>query len=137
MLLAFLIRDEDEWEAWKQGIESVQGKSVVHVSDKEPVMVGRGEGGERAEAVDEVEAFDSDDDVEDDEERDQVKVEKDEEEAEEEEEEEEGDGVKVKGVKVVEAVEDDEDEEVPVASKDMKTPEGEKKVEVEVRRAAV
>ncbi|TGZ83328.1 hypothetical protein EX30DRAFT_362821 [Ascodesmis nigricans] len=127
MLLAFLIHDLEEWNYWKEHIEKVQGKSVVHVSDKEPILVSQGEGGERAEAVDEVEAFDTEDE---DEHSDPVKIERDEDDADEEEEEEEGGGVKLKGVKVVEAV-DDDDEEL-TRSNELGQPK-EKNLAVEVR----
>lgn len=63
MLLAFLITTEEDFKHWKVGVESVQGKSVVHVYDKEPVMVDSF--GERSEALDEVEPFDTDDEDED------------------------------------------------------------------------
>ncbi|KAF9731438.1 cysteine protease atg4 [Paraphaeosphaeria minitans] len=56
MLITFLIRDEDEYEQWKEGVVSVQGKSIVHISDAEPPPRGQ----ERAGAVDEVESFDED-----------------------------------------------------------------------------
>lgn len=54
MLIAFLIRDEDDYEDWKEGIVSVQGKCIVHVSQIEPAPRGQ----EREGAVDEVESFD-------------------------------------------------------------------------------
>ncbi|KAF1956569.1 autophagy-related protein-like protein 4 [Byssothecium circinans] len=54
MLLAFLIRDEQDLEDWKDGVISVQGKCIVHVSAAEPAPRGQ----ERAGAVDEVESFD-------------------------------------------------------------------------------
>lgn len=56
MLLAFLITSEEDYEEWKQGVQSVQGKSVVHVQDKEPAPRGQ----EREAAVDEVESLDED-----------------------------------------------------------------------------
>jgi cysteine protease ATG4 len=54
MLLAFLVTSEHDFVAWKDGIQSVQGKSVVHVQDEEPAPRGQ----ERAGAVDEVESWD-------------------------------------------------------------------------------
>lgn len=54
MLIAFLIRDEQDFDEWKEGVVSVQGKCIVHVSKTEPPR--RGE--EREGAVDEVESFD-------------------------------------------------------------------------------
>ena len=56
MLIAFLIRNEEEYEEWKKGVVSVQGKAIVHISDAEPPPRGQ----ERAGAVDEVESFDED-----------------------------------------------------------------------------
>lgn len=54
MLIAFLIRDAQEFEQWKEGVVSVQGKCIVHVSKTEPPPRGQ----ERESAVDEVESFD-------------------------------------------------------------------------------
>lgn len=62
MLIAFLIRDEDDFEQWKEGVVSVQGKCIVHVSKSEP----QPRGVEREDAVDEVESFDERDDDDDD-----------------------------------------------------------------------
>lgn len=56
MLIAFLIRSEEDYEEWKQGVVSVQGKAIVHISKAEPPPRGQ----ERVEAVDEVESFDED-----------------------------------------------------------------------------
>ncbi|KAF1977137.1 autophagy-related protein-like protein 4 [Bimuria novae-zelandiae CBS 107.79] len=56
MLIAFLIRSEVEYEEWKKGVMSVQGKAIVHTSEAEPPPRGQ----ERAGAVDEVESFDED-----------------------------------------------------------------------------
>ena len=58
MLIAFLFNDEDDWRQWRQQIQSMPGKSIVHVSDSEPVA--HGIGAHRDGAVDEVEAFDDD-----------------------------------------------------------------------------
>lgn len=60
MLIAFLIRDENDWKEWRQSVQEVQGKAVIHVADKEPPL--RGLGTEREGAIDEVETFDDDDD---------------------------------------------------------------------------
>lgn len=57
MLIAFLIRDEEDWKRWREGVVSVQGKAVVSVSDEEPTLHGT----PRAAAIDEVESFDDDD----------------------------------------------------------------------------
>ncbi|KAF2100062.1 putative cysteine protease atg4 [Rhizodiscina lignyota] len=61
MLIAFLIRDENDWRAWRAGVAQVQGKSIVHVTDMEPSVHGLGE--VRASAVDEVETFDDDEET--------------------------------------------------------------------------
>lgn len=60
MLIGFLIRDEDDWYSWKRNVLEVQGKPIIHVSDKEPSAAG--EGVERQGAVDEVEVLDDEDD---------------------------------------------------------------------------
>lgn len=60
MLIAFLIRDEDDWRHWRQGVQEVQGKAVIHVADREPALSV-----ERDGAIDEVETFDDDDDDDD------------------------------------------------------------------------
>jgi cysteine protease ATG4 len=54
MLLAFLVTSEDDYQNWREGVQSVQGKCVVHVQDKEPAPRGQ----EREGAVDEVESWD-------------------------------------------------------------------------------
>jgi cysteine protease ATG4 len=56
MLLAFIIRDEQDLDDWKKGVIDVQGKCIVHVSATEPAPRGQ----ERPEAIDEVESFDED-----------------------------------------------------------------------------
>jgi cysteine protease ATG4 len=63
MLIAFLIRDEDDWKDWRTSVACVQGKPIIHVSDKEPKHLESGGSG-RAGAVDEVESFDGLDDDE-------------------------------------------------------------------------
>lgn len=60
MLIGFLIRDEEDWRNWRQAIQNVPGKAVIHIADKAPALHGLGI--ERDSAVDEVEAFDDDDD---------------------------------------------------------------------------
>ena len=60
MLLAFLIRNEEDWKAWRRSVSQVPGKAVIHVADVQPALHGHGV--ERKSAVDEVEAFDDDDD---------------------------------------------------------------------------
>ncbi|RMZ79596.1 hypothetical protein DV737_g3299, partial [Chaetothyriales sp. CBS 132003] len=57
MLIGFLIRDEDDWQDWKQRVKNVKGKGIVHVYDKEPPHTSglrAGEGKEREGAVDEI-----------------------------------------------------------------------------------
>jgi cysteine protease ATG4 len=60
MLIGFLLRDEEDWNAWKKGIKDVAGTTIVHVADKEPKHSGHGI--ERDGAIDEVETFDTEDD---------------------------------------------------------------------------
>ncbi|KAL8674776.1 MAG: hypothetical protein Q9168_000860 [Polycauliona sp. 1 TL-2023] len=61
MLLGFLIRDRDDWDDWRRRVTEVEGKPVVHVADKEPMMM-IGQVAERPGAVDEVEALDDEED---------------------------------------------------------------------------
>jgi cysteine protease ATG4 len=58
MLIGFLIKDEDDWENWKQRVCSVPGKPIIHVSNDEASLFGPSS--EREGAVDEVEALDED-----------------------------------------------------------------------------
>ena len=60
MLIAFLIRDKEDWRNWRVAINHCQGKAVVRVADTEHAF--HGEGAERPGAVDEVESIDDDDD---------------------------------------------------------------------------
>lgn len=64
MLIAFLIKDEDDWRAWRAAIEGGSGKAIVHVADEEPAQHGAGSGSgyERAEALDEVTTIDDEED---------------------------------------------------------------------------
>ena len=64
MLMSFLIRDEADWEDFKQRINDVRGKKIVNIYPKEPPVPGQTT--ERKEAVDEVETFDDEDDELDD-----------------------------------------------------------------------
>ncbi|KKY35346.1 putative cysteine protease atg4 [Diaporthe ampelina] len=59
MLIGFLIRDEDDWDAWKDSVKYVQGKAVIRVSEHDPA---RGLPMEREGAIDEVETLSDDDD---------------------------------------------------------------------------
>lgn len=54
MLLSFLVTSEADYENWKEGVQSVQGKCIVHVQDRQPLPRGQ----ERDAAVDEVESWD-------------------------------------------------------------------------------
>ncbi|PGG96997.1 hypothetical protein GX51_07546 [Blastomyces parvus] len=71
MLIGFLIRDEEDWNNWKQNVRgggaamAGNGKAIIHVFEKERSPFG-GHGSEREGAVDEVEALDSYDDDDDD-----------------------------------------------------------------------
>ncbi|KAL8706826.1 MAG: hypothetical protein Q9201_000165 [Fulgogasparrea decipioides] len=58
MLIGFLIRDREDWHKWRKSVTEVQGKSVIHVADKEPLM--NGQGPEHHSAVEDVETFDED-----------------------------------------------------------------------------
>ncbi|KAL8998437.1 MAG: hypothetical protein Q9169_002474 [Polycauliona sp. 2 TL-2023] len=60
MLIGFLIRDKDDWDDWRRRVTEVEGKPVVHVADKEPMIIGQV--AERPGAVDEVETLDDDED---------------------------------------------------------------------------
>lgn len=59
MLIGFLIKDEDDWDTWKDNVKYVQGKAIISVADHDPA---RGSPLEREEAVDEVETLSDDDD---------------------------------------------------------------------------
>lgn len=65
MLLAFLIKDEEDWKDFRQRIDKTTGKCIVHVHDRSPPVPGISE--ERAEAVDEVSTFDDDEEEEEEE----------------------------------------------------------------------
>lgn len=60
MLLGFLIRDEDDWEDWKKSVKHVQGKAVIHVTDTDPLNIGRMPG--QRSIIDEVESLSENDD---------------------------------------------------------------------------
>ena len=57
MLIAFLIKDEEDWKNWRRTIGTASGKPVVHVADEEPSLHGHG-GAVRKSAVDDVETID-------------------------------------------------------------------------------
>lgn len=55
MLLGFLIRSREEFDEWRAAVESVEGKAIIHVHEREPKYAL---GVERPGAVDEVETWD-------------------------------------------------------------------------------
>jgi cysteine protease ATG4 len=57
MLMGFLIRDEADWQSWRQGISSVSGKTIIHIADREGLHHRMSV--ERDGAIDEVETFDT------------------------------------------------------------------------------
>lgn len=59
MLIGFLIRDKQDWHDWRRSVTGVQGKPVVHVTDREPVMENRD--ADRQSAVYDVETLDDED----------------------------------------------------------------------------
>ncbi|KAJ4255071.1 Cysteine protease atg4 [Fusarium torreyae] len=59
MLIGFLIRSEDDWHNWKRCVKHVQGKSIIHVAERNAVLGGSSEG--RESAIDEVETLSDDD----------------------------------------------------------------------------
>lgn len=65
MLMAFLIRDRDDWEDWRKNVTQTAGKPIIHISDH-AVKLDGGPGSERGSAVDEVEVLEEDDDEDDD-----------------------------------------------------------------------
>ncbi|MCJ1288376.1 Cysteine protease atg4 [Xylographa opegraphella] len=56
MLVAFLIRDQTDWQKWRQAVGETKGKPIIHVADSEPAY--QGHPAERADAVVEVQSFD-------------------------------------------------------------------------------
>jgi len=59
MLIGFLIRSEEDWQDWKRSVKHVQGKSIIHVAQRNAVHGGSSEG--REGAIDEVETLSDDD----------------------------------------------------------------------------
>lgn len=55
MLLGFLVRNREDFDAWRAAVEGVSGKAIIHVHEREPRYAL---GAERSEAVDEVETWD-------------------------------------------------------------------------------
>ncbi|KAL9615510.1 MAG: hypothetical protein Q9167_000023 [Letrouitia subvulpina] len=60
MLIAFLIRDMDDWKTWREAITKSPGKPIIHIADKEPDM--HIQGAEKENAIDDVEVFDENED---------------------------------------------------------------------------
>jgi cysteine protease ATG4 len=58
MLIAFLVKDEDDFNRWKTNVVEVQGKPIIHLNKTKPSPRGV----EREGAIDEVESFDERDD---------------------------------------------------------------------------
>lgn len=59
MLIGFLIRDIEDWHQWRRSVTEVEGKPVVHIADKEPVMESRD--ADRQSAIYDVEILDDED----------------------------------------------------------------------------
>ncbi len=59
MLVAFLIRDENDWRIWRRAVTNAPGKAIIHIADRRPPL--HGQGVERESAIDEVETFDDED----------------------------------------------------------------------------
>ncbi|KAI1332245.1 cysteine protease atg4 [Xylariaceae sp. FL0255] len=59
MLIGFLIRDEEDWKDWRRGVKHVQGKTIIHVSDTDPVAQLVEHGG--SSIIDAVETLSDDD----------------------------------------------------------------------------
>ena len=64
MLIAFLVKDEEDWKSWRRAIGTASGKQVVHVADEEPSLHGHGV--VRKSAVDDVETLDDDEEADGD-----------------------------------------------------------------------
>ncbi|KAI1932727.1 Cysteine protease atg4 [Ophidiomyces ophidiicola] len=58
MLIGFLIRNDQDWQDWKQRVRSVPEKKIIHVVDGEPPDFSQSI--EREEALSEVEVLDGD-----------------------------------------------------------------------------
>ncbi|KAF4121582.1 cysteine protease ATG4 [Geosmithia morbida] len=62
MLIGFLIRSEDDWSIWRRCVNHVQGKAIIHVTDRDPAPQGSDGAEGRHGAIDEVETWSDDDD---------------------------------------------------------------------------
>ena len=56
MLLAYLIRSEEDWVDWRSAMSNGKATSLVRIADTEPLFAGKSQEG--SSAVDEVEALD-------------------------------------------------------------------------------
>ena len=61
MLIGFLIRSKEDWLSWRRAVKHVQGKSIIHVADRDPTS--QAAVGGRDGAIDEVEILSDDDDT--------------------------------------------------------------------------
>lgn len=61
MLIGFLIKNEADWVDWKDRVQSIPGKPIIHIL---PEQAQPNEGYCRKEALDEVEALDDSDSLE-------------------------------------------------------------------------
>ncbi|KAL7619991.1 Cysteine protease atg4 [Parahypoxylon ruwenzoriense] len=59
MLIGFLIRDEEDWRDWRRSVKHVQGKAIIHVSDRDPTAHMNESGG----PIDKVETLSDDEDT--------------------------------------------------------------------------
>ena len=57
MLIAFLIRDQRDWEEWRDRIVSARGTALIRIADKQPSPFDEGSG---YDAMNNVETFDED-----------------------------------------------------------------------------
>lgn len=68
MLIAFLFKDQEEWETWRAAVKQAPGKAIFHILEGERQgagALGNVVSGERESALDEVETFDDTEDEED------------------------------------------------------------------------
>lgn len=56
MLMAFLIKDENDWKDWQRAIRCFRGRAIIHINDRTPALDSCMY--ERESAIDEVEALD-------------------------------------------------------------------------------
>lgn len=58
MLIGFLIRNAEDWTEWRSCVKHVQGKSIIHVADRDPANELRDE--RVRSAIDDVEFLSTD-----------------------------------------------------------------------------